>query len=74
MNNGIRPRVRQRADHLHGRIDGRLEPPRQSDGSSQCDTEQSAEQQALDHSNTRDLQRVGQLTVLDQLDAGFDNQ
>jgi hypothetical protein len=67
-------KVRQRADHLHGWINGCLEPPRQADGGSQCDSEESAEKQALDDPNARHPQRVCQLPVFDQLDAGFDDQ
>ena len=61
--------VRQCANHLHRRVDGRLDPPRQPDSGSQCHTEESAEQQALDDPNARHPQRVSQLPVLDQLDA-----
>ena len=40
--------VRQRPEHLHRRVDGRLEPPRQTDRGAQRDAEEPAEQQTLE--------------------------
>ena len=55
--------VRQRAHHLHGRVDRGLEPPRQPDRGTECDADETAEQQTLEHPDAGYPQGVDELTV-----------
>lgn len=71
---GDQAQVRQRADHLHGRVHRGFEPTGQSDCRACADPDHPTQDQPLDNPDGGDLQRGGELAVTDQLDSGLDDQ
>jgi hypothetical protein len=70
----MRPRWRQRADHLQRRVDRRLGPPREADGGAECDAKYTAEQQAFEDPDAGHPQRIGEFTAAHQFDARLRDQ